>query len=92
MNRMKNYNLVYKIKKEKTEKRCGGSAVNGKYFTANLCIHYKGLTLIHRCFASPQFKYKLTLALKVHFSSRNTTHVIKNSFFHGLGSLKNALI
>jgi len=45
-----------------------------------------GSYLNTQLFASPQFKYKLTLALKVHFSSRNTAHLIKNSFFHGVGS------
>jgi len=36
MNRMKKFNLVYKIKKEKNlEKRCGGSSVNGIYFIKN---------------------------------------------------------
>jgi len=32
MNRMKNLNLVFKIKKEKTEMQCGGSSVNGICF------------------------------------------------------------
>ena len=32
MYRMKNFNLVYKIKKNNYEKRCGGSSVNGICF------------------------------------------------------------
>jgi len=58
MNRMKNFNVVYKIKKEKNcKKRCGGLSANGVcfnknksfflnfYLAANMCSHYKGLTL-----------------------------------------------
>jgi len=39
MNRMKNFNLVYKIEKEKNcEKQCGGSSVNGICFNKIKCL------------------------------------------------------
>jgi len=45
MNRMKNFNIVYKIKNEKDcEKRCGGSSINGICF-----IKIKFLKLLPNC-------------------------------------------